>query len=111
MFYGWNNLPYFYPVNIDIRKQIPPSIVGDNYTTAPKEKREMYLGKLILNDLSPYLSSLTATVYYIQQEREQDSRTLQFTKSVKTGRKTRNQPPKAPPLCYDRDVCTPRDVR
>ncbi|MDR1608496.1 MAG: TonB-dependent receptor [Deltaproteobacteria bacterium] len=86
-FSAWYNQPGTRSPVGDVRKPVPPSIVGNNYSKVPEEKREMYLGKLTLNNLSQYLNSLTATIYYLKQAREQDSKTIQFNNAgLPTGR-------------------------
>jgi hemoglobin/transferrin/lactoferrin receptor protein len=83
---GWYNLPAAYPHAMDDRAQIPPATVGDGYSRVPNEWRNMFTGKLTLRDISANFSRLTVTAYYLKQEREQDSKTLQFVNGLPTGR-------------------------
>jgi hemoglobin/transferrin/lactoferrin receptor protein len=85
-FSAWYNLPAIYPHAINDRVQIPHSIVGDGYSSVPNESRDIFIAKLTLNDLTSNLSRLMATFYYLKQEREQDSKTLQFVNGIPTGR-------------------------
>ncbi|MDR2443760.1 MAG: TonB-dependent receptor [Deltaproteobacteria bacterium] len=70
---GWQHLPALMTYRIDSRIQIPPIYVGSNYGEVPYEWKNQFTGKVTLNDLSQYLTRLTANIYYIKQARDMES--------------------------------------
>jgi hemoglobin/transferrin/lactoferrin receptor protein len=79
---GWRHMP---SVNAnDSRAQNPPAWVKNNYQSLPTDWRNLFSAKLVLKDLSAYLTRLTTTAYYLEQLAEPDNKRPFFNAAGQT---------------------------